>query len=174
MTYAVPSVNEGASRRRRASTWRATASAPAARATLSKTGLILVADADAPETAERWTFAELDDAVRRVAAGLLAAGIRPGERLVIALPNTSDYLLLFFGAIAAGIVPLPASSLLTPAELAFLIADAEPAAVAVAGRAGHPGAGRCPRARRDATSPRSAPPRRSPPTPTPRPTTRRS
>jgi acyl-coenzyme A synthetase/AMP-(fatty) acid ligase len=98
-----------------------------------KTGLILVADVDAPETAERWTFAELDDAARRVAAGLLAAGLRPGERLVIAMPNSGDYLLLFFGAIAAGIVPLPVSSLLTPAELGFLIADAEPAAVAVAG-----------------------------------------
>jgi acyl-coenzyme A synthetase/AMP-(fatty) acid ligase len=96
-----------------------------------KTGLILVHDADAPEKAERFSFAELDEAVRRVAAGLLGTGIRPGERLVIALPNTSDYLLLFFGALAAGIVPLPASSLLTAAEVAFLISDAEPAAVAL-------------------------------------------
>ena len=76
--------------------------------------------------------------MRRVAAGLLAAGLRPGERLVIAMPNSGDYLLLFFGAIAAGIVPLPASSLLTPAEVGFLIADAEPAAVAVAGGPGIP------------------------------------
>jgi acyl-coenzyme A synthetase/AMP-(fatty) acid ligase len=96
-----------------------------------KTGLILVHDADAPEATERFTFAALDAAVRGVAAGLLAAGIRPGERLVIALPNTADYLLLFFGALAAGVVPLPASSLLTPSELAFLIANAEPAAVAL-------------------------------------------
>lgn len=96
-----------------------------------KTGLILVADADAPEQAERFTFAELDTAVRGVAGGLLAAGIRRGERLVIALPNTGDYLLLFYGALAAGIVPLPASSLLTPAEVGFLIADAEPAAIAL-------------------------------------------
>jgi acyl-coenzyme A synthetase/AMP-(fatty) acid ligase len=96
-----------------------------------KTGLILVHDADAPEAAERFTFAELDEVVRRVAAGLLAAGIAPGERLVIALPNTADYLFLFYGAIAAGIVPLPASSQLAPAEIGFLIADAEPAAVAL-------------------------------------------
>ena len=95
-----------------------------------KTGLILVADADAPDKAERWTFAALDAAVRRVAAGLLAAGLRPGERLVIAMPNTSDYLLLFFGAIAAGIVPIPASSQLTSAEVGFVVADSEPAAVA--------------------------------------------
>ncbi len=96
-----------------------------------KTGLILVHDADAPDTIERFSFAELDDGVRRVAAGLLACGIAPGERLVIALPNTADYLLLFYGALAAGIVPLPASSLLTPPEIGFLIADAEPAAIAL-------------------------------------------
>jgi acyl-coenzyme A synthetase/AMP-(fatty) acid ligase len=97
-----------------------------------KTGLILVGDAERPEAAERYGFAVLDESVRRVAAGLLRSGIGPGERLVIALPNTADYLLLFFGALAAGIVPLPASSLLTPAEIAFLIVDAEPAAVALA------------------------------------------
>ena len=96
-----------------------------------KTGLILVHDADAPEAAERFSFAELDAAVRCVAGGLLASGIQPGARLVIALPNTSDYLFLFFGALAAGIVPLPASSQLTAAELGFLVADAEPAAVAL-------------------------------------------
>jgi acyl-coenzyme A synthetase/AMP-(fatty) acid ligase len=99
-----------------------------------KTGLILAADAEARD-AERFTFAELDAAVRSVAAGLGAAGLRPGERLVIALPNTIDYLLLFYGAIAAGIVPLPASSLLTPIEVAFLITDSGAAAVALPGDA---------------------------------------
>ena len=96
-----------------------------------KTGLILAADPDARD-AEHLTFAALDLAVRGVAAGLEAAGLRRGERLVIALPNTADYLLLFYGAIAAGIVPLPASSLLTPAEVAFLVADSGAVAVAVA------------------------------------------
>ncbi len=94
-----------------------------------KTGLVLAADAEARDAA-RFTFAELDAAVRAIAAGLAAAGLRRGERLVIALPDTADYLLLFYGAIAAGIVPLPASSLLTAAELAFLVADAGAAAVA--------------------------------------------
>ena len=96
-----------------------------------KTGLILVEVADAPERSARLSFAELDIAVRRIAAGLLATGIGPGERLVIALPNTADYLLLFYGALAAGIVPVPASALLTPAETAFLVLNAEAAAVAL-------------------------------------------
>jgi acyl-coenzyme A synthetase/AMP-(fatty) acid ligase len=64
---------------------------------------------------------------------LLAEGFAPGERLMIRMPNTSDYALLFFGAIAAGLVPLPSSSQLTEAEAAFLLKDSDASAVAIAG-----------------------------------------
>ena len=99
-----------------------------------KVALIVVSDADAPlEDAERWTYGALDEAVRRVAAGFFAEGFRPGDRLMIRMPNTSDYALLFFGAIAAGLVPLPSSSQLTEAEADFLLSDSRASAVAVAG-----------------------------------------
>ena len=106
----------------------------AASATPDKTALLVIADADAPlEGAEHWTYGALDEAARRVASGLLALGLAPGERLMIRLPNTSDYALLFFGAIAAGIVPLPVSPQLTAGEADFLLADSGAAAVALAG-----------------------------------------
>jgi acyl-CoA synthetase (AMP-forming)/AMP-acid ligase II len=106
----------------------------AAGQTPEKTALIVIADPEAPlEAAEHWTYGTLDLAARRVAGGLLALGIAPGERLMIRLPNTSDYALLFFGAIAAGIVPLPVSPQLTASEADFLLADSGPAAVALAG-----------------------------------------
>lgn len=99
-----------------------------------KVALIVVSDAHAPlEDAERWTYGALDDAVRRIAGGLLDEGFKPGERLMIRMPNTSDYALLFFGAIAAGLVPLPSSSQLTDAEAAFLLSDSDASAVAIAG-----------------------------------------
>ena len=99
-----------------------------------KSALIVVSDADAAlACAEHWTYGELDDAVRRVAAGLLAEGYLPGERLMIRMPNTSDYALMFFGAIAAGLVPLPSSSQLTEAEAAFLLEDSGATAVAISG-----------------------------------------
>jgi hypothetical protein len=47
----------------------------AALATPDKTALIVVGDAAAAGQAERWTYAALDLAVRRVAAGLLAEGL---------------------------------------------------------------------------------------------------
>ena len=96
----------------------------AARATPDKVALIVVSDAHAPvEQAEHWTYAQLDEAVRRVAAGLARLGLEPGARLMIRMGNTSDYALLFFGAIAAGCVPLPSSAQLTEEEADFLLAD---------------------------------------------------
>ena len=98
-----------------------------------KTALIVVSDIDRPiDEAECWTYRELDDAVRRIAAGLLAEGFRAGERIMIRMPNTSEYALLFFGALAAGLVPLPSSSQLTAHEAEFLLSDSGAKAVAVA------------------------------------------
>lgn len=96
----------------------------AAQTTPDKVALIVVSDAQAPiERAERWTYGQLDQAIRRIAAGLGRLGLEPGARLMIRMGNTSDYALLFFGAIAAGCVPLPSSAQLTENEADFLLAD---------------------------------------------------
>jgi acyl-coenzyme A synthetase/AMP-(fatty) acid ligase len=98
-----------------------------------KTALIVVEDETAPpESAEQWTYGQLDETVRSIGAGLIAAGLNPGDRLMIRLPNTSAYALLFFGALAAGIVPLPASSQLTVEEASFLLVDSGAQAIAIA------------------------------------------
>ncbi|MGF1454987.1 MAG: class I adenylate-forming enzyme family protein [Alphaproteobacteria bacterium] len=98
-----------------------------------KTALIVVGDADAPsEAAERWTYGQLDTGVRRVAAGLTALGLAPGTRIMIRLENTSVYPLLFFGAMAAGLIALPTSSQLTDEEALFVLGNAGASALAVA------------------------------------------
>ncbi|MDN5796227.1 MAG: AMP-binding protein [Intrasporangium sp.] len=99
-----------------------------------RTALLVVTDAAAPrEQAEHWSFAELDEAVRRVAAGLRGLGLERGDRVMIRLGNTSDYALLHFGAIAAGLVSLPSSAQLTAPEARFLLADSGARAIAVDG-----------------------------------------
>lgn len=96
-------------------------------------GLVVVADANAPASeAERWTYEALDDAVRGIAAGLRELGLQRGDRLMLRLGNTSDYALLFFGAIAAGVVALPSSTQLTEEEAQFILTDAGARAVAMA------------------------------------------
>lgn len=103
----------------------------AAGAAPDRVALTVVSDVDVPlARAERWTFGALDTMVRRIAAGLLAEGLAPGDRLLIRLPNGSDYALFFFGAIAAGIVPIPASPQLTAAEAEVLLENSGAAAMA--------------------------------------------
>lgn len=72
---------------------------------------------------ERWRYGELTGAVLSVAAGLTAAGARGGDRVLLRIGHSSDFPLLFFGAIAAGLVPIPTSPQLTAAETAAILAD---------------------------------------------------
>jgi acyl-coenzyme A synthetase/AMP-(fatty) acid ligase len=97
-----------------------------------KTGLLVVHDPAEPRhDLERWSFAALDDAVRACAAGLRGAGLEPGDRLVLRMGNRSEVALLFFGALAAGIVAVPTSSQLTEEEVGFVLDDTGAAALAV-------------------------------------------
>ena len=68
-------------------------------------------------------YRELDLMVRRLAGGLGALGLPPGERLMIRMDNDLEYILTFFAALAAGLVPLPSSAALTSEEAEFLLAD---------------------------------------------------
>lgn len=61
----------------------------------NKTALIVVSDPQSLEPTERWTFAQLDDAVRRIAAGLTHMGLKPGERVMLRLGNYSSFPLIF-------------------------------------------------------------------------------
>ncbi len=98
----------------------------------AKVGLIVVGDhRDPGRGAERWTFGALEAAVRASAAGLAASGLRRGDRLMLRMGNVSDFPLLFFAALAAGIVAVPTSSQLTQEEAAFVLDDSGAAAIAV-------------------------------------------
>jgi acetyl-CoA synthetase len=105
--------------------------AEGARRTPDKAALLVLRALQAGPS-ETWTYRELQDAVLRVAGGLQANGLRPGGRVLIRLDNTSAYAILFFGAVAGGFVPIPASSELTDAEAGFMLGDSGAAAVALA------------------------------------------
>jgi benzoate-CoA ligase family protein len=69
------------------------------------------------------TYAELDTAVRQVAAGLAALGVRPEERVVMVMADDVELLSAILGAMWLGAVPVPVSTMLTGPELATLLAD---------------------------------------------------
>jgi acyl-coenzyme A synthetase/AMP-(fatty) acid ligase len=79
-----------------------------------------------PLGAERWSYAELEAAVLGTASGFLAAGLQPGDRLLMRLGNSVEFPICFLAALAADIIPVPTSSLLTAPEVTRLAEDISP------------------------------------------------
>jgi long-chain acyl-CoA synthetase len=71
----------------------------------------------------RLSWAELDLAVDRVAAGLVGRGLRPGGRVAVQLPNGVDWLRTALGALRAGLVVVPVNTAYTDPELDYVLAD---------------------------------------------------
>ncbi|MCM2476483.1 AMP-binding protein [Rhizobium sp. CG5] len=53
-----------------------------------------------------WTYRELTQRAEAVAHGLLALGYRPGDRIVVQLPNIPEFLSVVFGLFRAGLIPV--------------------------------------------------------------------
>lgn len=75
------------------------------------------------------SWAELDDLVDRAASALRGLGLAPGDRIVLQLGNSVDFPALYFGALRAGLVAVPANTGYTGPELAHLLADSGAAAL---------------------------------------------
>jgi long-chain acyl-CoA synthetase len=73
--------------------------------------------------AGRLTYRELDQASDRVAAALAVAGIEPGDRVALQLPNIPQFLISYFGILKAGGVVVPLNVLLRAPEVAFHLSD---------------------------------------------------
>ncbi|MBL26492.1 MAG: benzoate--CoA ligase [Rhodospirillaceae bacterium] len=70
---------------------------------------------------ETVTYGALAENVARCGNALLDAGIRPGERLLMVVKDCPAFFYLFWGAIKAGIVPVPLNTLLRAPDYAFMI-----------------------------------------------------
>ncbi|MCW2998954.1 MAG: acyl-CoA synthetase [Solirubrobacterales bacterium] len=75
----------------------------------------------------RWTYAELDAAAGRVAAGLLGLGLTPGDRVAALGKNSDAYLLLYLGCARAGLVHVPVNFNARGGELVHLLTQSAPA-----------------------------------------------
>jgi len=75
---------------------------------LLESGLQVRADDVAISVGNRFaTFAELDLEVRRCAAGMVAEGILPGDRVALMLPNRLETVVAILGCYAVGAVAMP-------------------------------------------------------------------
>ena len=73
----------------------------------------------------RWTYADLDRGATRIAAGLVAAGVKPGEGVGILMGNRPEAVAAIFGAARAGAVAVLLSTFAPRPELAYMLERAE-------------------------------------------------
>ena len=79
----------------------------------------------------RWTYAQLDDAVTRVAHHLHTLGLQPGDRVAAYGKNSDAYLIGFLAAARAGLIHVPLNYNLIGTELAYLLTNSGSTAVLV-------------------------------------------
>ena len=75
------------------------------------------------------TYAELNGAAARVAGGLGAIGIAPGDHVALSCPNVPGFPVAYFGILKAGAVVVPINVLLKPREIAYHLKDSNAAAM---------------------------------------------
>jgi malonyl-CoA/methylmalonyl-CoA synthetase len=66
-----------------------------------------------------------------VAGYLVASGVRPGDRVGLQVEKSVEAVMIYLGALKAGAVFLPLNAAYTPAEVAYFVGDAEPAAFVI-------------------------------------------
>ena len=93
---------------------------PASRRFPDKTALIDLSPASPREV----TYRELDERHDRFAALLAKLGLKPGDRIAMSIGNRFEFVEVMYGAMRAGIVPVPLNTKLGADTLAFTIENA--------------------------------------------------
>jgi fatty-acyl-CoA synthase len=72
-------------------------------------------------TGRRWTYAELDAEINTVARGLMAAGLKVGDRIGIWAPNCAEWVLVQFAAAKIGAILVNINPAYRTHELAYVL-----------------------------------------------------
>lgn len=98
---------------------------PASLVTMLRTSVERSPDAEATVEigGDRLTYAQLWDRSARVAGGLRACGVKPGDRVASLLPNGLPWVLAFWGTQLAGGIAVPVNTRLAGQEIDHVIRD---------------------------------------------------
>jgi long-chain acyl-CoA synthetase len=77
----------------------------------------------------RTTYGELETATNRLASALAALGLRPHQKVLIMLPNITEFVVAYFGILKTGAVVVPINVLYKAREIEFLLEDSEAVAL---------------------------------------------
>ena len=84
----------------------------------------------------RFSYAELDARADRCADGFAALGIRPGDRVLVQLPNSCGFAVALFGLLRAGAIPVMCLPGHRAAELSHFCSVADAVALVITDTAG--------------------------------------
>src|SRR5580693_6939788 len=75
---------------------------------------------------ERITYAEAHKAAASIANWLLAEGVKPGDRVAIAMRNYPEWLLIYWAAVSVGVAVVGMNAWWVADEVEFALNDSEP------------------------------------------------
>ncbi len=74
-----------------------------------------------PHQGVRWTYRDFDERVTRLAAGLLALGLQPGDRVGIWSQNCAEWVLVQFATARAGLIMVNINPAYRRSELEYVL-----------------------------------------------------
>lgn len=75
---------------------------------------------------QQWTFKQINEQANAVASGLLDLGVKKGDRVMLFLPNCTEFFFWYFGILKMGAIVNPLNVMLKERELDYLIGDCKP------------------------------------------------
>ena len=91
--------------------------------------------APGPEGPVRYSYGDVEDAVRRGSAALRELGLKRGDRAAILSENRIEWPLADFSCLTAGVIDVPIYSTLTPHQVRYIVEDSQASLVFVSDRA---------------------------------------
>lgn len=76
-----------------------------------------------------YSYQEVMAGADSAGAGLLGLGLEPGDRVILATRDRPEFVLTFWGAMKAGLIPVPIAQGLSSSDVQFVLTDSEARAV---------------------------------------------
>lgn len=87
-------------------------------------------------TGQEFSFQQVHDQARRVAADLVARGIQPGDGVALVLENSAAFAFVYLGCLYARAMAIPVNPALGASEVRFMVPNSGARLVVVSGKTG--------------------------------------